>query len=95
MLHFTHLDKDGDGKVNLDDMISGFKELGIEIDNQEALELLKRVDKDDTLVISYDEWRDFLLLAPSHDIHTILKFWRHSTYLGRQMHYLNQSNEYD
>lgn len=68
LLHFTHLDKDGDGNVNLEDLISGFKELGIEIDADEALQLLKRVDQNDTLNISYDEWRDFLLLAPAHDI---------------------------
>lgn len=80
-LHFTHLDQDGDGKVNLQDMISAFKELGIEIDASEALKLLKRIDQDDSLVISYDEWRDFLLLAPSTDIHGLINFWRHSTIL--------------
>lgn len=42
---------------------------------------MKRVDQNDTLIISYDEWRDFLLLAPSHDIHHIINFWRHSSYL--------------
>lgn len=57
LLHFTHLDKDGDGKVSLDDLISGFKELGIDIDSDEATQLLKRVDQDDTLIITYDEWR--------------------------------------
>lgn len=81
LLHFTHLDKDGDGKVNLTDLILGFKELGIDIDEDEAVKLLKRVDQDDTLIISYDEWRDFLLLAPSLDIHHIINFWRHSTYV--------------
>lgn len=81
LLHFTHLDKDGDGKVNFNDLVTGFKELGIEIEADEALKLLKRVDQDDTLIISYDEWRDFLLLAPSHDIHHIINFWRNSTYL--------------
>lgn len=81
MLHFTHLDKDGDGRVNLNDLVLGFKELGIEIDTDEAFTLLKRIDKDDTLFISYDEWRYFLLLAPSHDIHHIIRFWRHSSYL--------------
>lgn len=80
-LHFKHLDQDGDGKVNLQDMIVAFKELGIDIEKTEALKLLKRIDSDDTLVISYDEWRDFLLLAPSADIHGLIKFWRHSTYL--------------
>lgn len=36
------------------------------------------MDQDGSLHISYDEWRDFLLLAPS-DLHGILKYWRHST----------------
>lgn len=81
LLHFSHFDKDGDGKLSMADLIGGFKELGIDIDENEALKMLKRVDQDDSLLISYDEWRDFLLLAPSHDMHGILNFWRHSTYL--------------
>lgn len=41
--------------------------------------LIFRMDQDKSLNISYDEWRDFLLLAPSSDLHDILRFWRHST----------------
>ena len=80
-LQFGHLDKDGDGKVSLSDLISAFADLGIEMDAQEALKLLKRVDQDGSLIVSYDEWRDFLLLAPSSDIHGLIKVWRHSTYM--------------
>lgn len=36
------------------------------------------MDKDGSLFISYNEWRDFLLLAPSADIHDLIKYWRHS-----------------
>lgn len=38
-----------------------------------------RMDQDHSLNISYDEWRDFLLMAPSTDLHDLIKFWRHST----------------
>lgn len=38
-----------------------------------------RMDQDGSLNISYDEWRDFLLLAPSHDIQSLILYWRHST----------------
>uniref|UniRef100_A0A4Y0BLV9 EF-hand domain-containing protein n=1 Tax=Anopheles funestus TaxID=62324 RepID=A0A4Y0BLV9_ANOFN len=78
-LQFTHLDKNQDGKVDLEELITAFKELGIEMDRHEAAKLLKRMDKDGSLNISYDEWRDFLLLAPSSDIHELVKYWRHST----------------
>ncbi|XP_065086561.1 mitochondrial adenyl nucleotide antiporter SLC25A25 isoform X2 [Ochlerotatus camptorhynchus] len=80
-LQFTHLDRNKDGKVDLDELIMAFKELGVEIDNSEAAKLLKRMDTDGSLNISYDEWRDFLLLAPSSDLHELVKYWRHSTYL--------------
>jgi len=40
---------------------------------------IARMDKDGSLNISFNEWRDFMLLAPSTDIHDLIKFWRHST----------------
>ncbi|KAL1376660.1 hypothetical protein pipiens_016771, partial [Culex pipiens pipiens] len=87
-LQFTHLDKNRDGKVDLEEMIEAFKELGIDMDRVEAAKLLKRMDKDGSLNISYDEWRDFLLLAPSADIHELVKYWRHSTNLRYNQEYL-------
>uniref|UniRef100_A0A182NZT3 EF-hand domain-containing protein n=1 Tax=Anopheles epiroticus TaxID=199890 RepID=A0A182NZT3_9DIPT len=87
-LQFTHLDKNQDGKVDLEELITAFKELGIEMDRHEAAKLLKRMDKDGSLNISYDEWRDFLLLAPSSDIHELVKYWRHSTNLRYNEPYL-------
>ncbi|XP_055702647.1 calcium-binding mitochondrial carrier protein SCaMC-3 isoform X1 [Phlebotomus papatasi] len=80
-LQFSHLDKNKDGRVDLDELISAFKDLGIEMDKKEATNLLYRMDQDGSLNISFDEWRDFLLLAPTTDIHGLIKFWRHSTYL--------------
>lgn len=92
------------GKVDLEELISAFKDLGLEIDIDEARKLLSRLlllfrkpfemnvngsflkhnpptrmDKDGSLNISFNEWRDFMLLAPSTDIHDLIKFWRHST----------------
>ncbi|KAH8246285.1 hypothetical protein KR038_011158 [Drosophila bunnanda] len=81
VLQFSHLDKNRDGKVDLEELISAFKDLGLEIDLDEARNLLTRMDKDGSLNISFNEWRDFMLLAPSTDIHDLIKFWRHSTYL--------------
>ncbi|XP_050360880.1 calcium-binding mitochondrial carrier protein SCaMC-2 [Nymphalis io] len=80
-LQFSHLDKNKDGKVDLEELISAFADLGIAIGRNEATNLLKRMDQDGSLNISYDEWRDYLLLAPATDIHALIHFWRHSTYL--------------
>uniref|UniRef100_A0A1A9ZG43 EF-hand domain-containing protein n=1 Tax=Glossina pallidipes TaxID=7398 RepID=A0A1A9ZG43_GLOPL len=67
------------GKVDLEELISAFEDLGLEVDTEEAKHLLSRMDTDGSLNISFNEWRDFLLLAPSSDIHDLIKFWRHST----------------
>lgn len=37
------------------------------------------MDTDGSLEISFNEWRDFLLYAPSTDIHELIHYWRHST----------------
>ena len=36
------------------------------------------MDKDDTLLINWNEWRDYLLMHPSSDITEIVHFWRHA-----------------
>ncbi|XP_018573454.1 calcium-binding mitochondrial carrier protein SCaMC-2 isoform X1 [Anoplophora glabripennis] len=80
-LHFSHLDKNKDGKIDLDELVRAFHDLGIPLDRGEATNLLQRMDQDGSLNISYDEWRDFLLLAPSNNIQDLITYWRHSTYL--------------
>jgi solute carrier family 25 (mitochondrial phosphate transporter), member 23/24/25/41 len=41
-LQFSHLDKNKDGKVDLEEMIVAFKELGIKMDRDEAFKLFNR-----------------------------------------------------
>lgn len=41
-LQFSHLDKNKDGSVDLEEMIEAFKELGVVIDRDEALKLFNR-----------------------------------------------------
>ncbi|KAK0180668.1 hypothetical protein PV327_003028 [Microctonus hyperodae] len=81
-LQFSHLDKNNDGKIDLEELISSFnKDLGIKIDRAEATKLLQRMDQDGSLSINFNEWRDFLMYAPSDDIHELIKYWRHTTYI--------------
>ncbi|KAL5235675.1 hypothetical protein ACI65C_003085 [Semiaphis heraclei] len=78
-LSFSNIDKNKDGKIDRYELIRAFQELGIEIDDAEAIKLLKRMDKDGSLEISFEEWRDFLLYCPFTDLHDLIKYWRHST----------------
>ncbi|KAK4305405.1 hypothetical protein Pmani_022695 [Petrolisthes manimaculis] len=43
--------------------------------------ICSKMDKDGTLDISFDEWRDYLLFHPSANLHDIILYWRHATNL--------------
>lgn len=41
-LQFSHLDKNKDGKIDLDELTKAFKDLGLDISYDEAMKLLRR-----------------------------------------------------
>ncbi|CAD5122902.1 unnamed protein product [Dimorphilus gyrociliatus] len=41
--------------------------------------MIRQMDRDETLLISYAEWRDFLLLHPAKDIFDLVHYWRHAS----------------
>ncbi|XP_064078368.1 mitochondrial adenyl nucleotide antiporter SLC25A25-like isoform X4 [Macrobrachium nipponense] len=81
LLVFSTLDANSDGRVDERELKSSFSRLGVHITDDEAQKLLQRMDKDGTLDISFDEWRDYLLFHPSANLHDIILYWRHATNL--------------
>ncbi|GIY20203.1 calcium-binding mitochondrial carrier protein SCaMC-3 [Caerostris darwini] len=79
MYLFKYMDENRDGIIDADEIVSAFERFNISIDKKEAFVLLKRMDKDDSQTISFNEWRDYLLFLPSFDIRHILNSWRHAT----------------
>eukprot|EP00057_Strongylocentrotus_purpuratus_P025297 XP_011679771.1 PREDICTED: calcium-binding mitochondrial carrier protein SCaMC-2 isoform X1 [Strongylocentrotus purpuratus] len=45
------------------------------------LECVCYMDKDGTLKVDWNEWRNYLLLHPSSDLRDIYAYWRHATFL--------------
>ncbi|ESP04512.1 hypothetical protein LOTGIDRAFT_170757 [Lottia gigantea] len=80
-LFFKKIDTNSDGIIDANEIKASFQKLGVNIDKKEAENLLKRMDKDGTLNIDWNEWRDYLLLStdPDVDIRDILHYWRHSS----------------
>ena len=37
------------------------------------------MDKDGTLKIDWNEWRNYLILSPSANLQDILHYWRHAS----------------
>ncbi|XP_074275138.1 calcium-dependent mitochondrial ATP-magnesium/phosphate carrier protein 2-like isoform X2 [Silene latifolia] len=55
---------------------SSLSYVGIEIDDEELARFVERVDKDNNGVITFEEWRDFLLLYPHEvTIANIYQYW--------------------
>ncbi|XP_059155487.1 calcium-binding mitochondrial carrier protein SCaMC-2-like [Physella acuta] len=77
--YFKKIDTNSDGFVDAAEIVESFKKLGVHLELSEAEKLLKRMDKDGTLKIDWNEWREYLILTPSQSIHDILHYWRHSS----------------
>ncbi|XP_060074941.1 calcium-binding mitochondrial carrier protein SCaMC-2-like [Ylistrum balloti] len=78
-LYFKKIDTNQDGAIDAGEIQESFRKLGLTIDRNEAQKLLQRMDKDGTLKIDFNEWRNFLLLSPAQNIHDMLHYWRHAS----------------
>jgi len=83
---FSKLDTNKDGRVNSGEIKVAFKNLGIHIGVEEAEKLVSRIDDDNSLDISFEEWRDYLMFHPSSNIDDIIEYWRQESYLTQMDH---------
>uniref|UniRef100_A0A8C8DST6 Solute carrier family 25 member 25 n=1 Tax=Oryzias sinensis TaxID=183150 RepID=A0A8C8DST6_9TELE len=92
-LVFMSLDKKNDGQIDSQEIMQSLRDLGVNISEEQAEQILRRIrkgqiwapvlsmDKNGTMTIDWDEWRDYHLLHPADNIPEIILYWRHSTIL--------------
>ncbi|XP_009952946.1 PREDICTED: calcium-binding mitochondrial carrier protein SCaMC-2-like, partial [Leptosomus discolor] len=90
-LVFKSLDKKNDGRIDAQEIVQSLRDLGVKISEQQAEKILKRIrtghfwgpvtymDKNGTMTIDWNEWRDYHLLHPVENIPEIILYWKHST----------------
>ncbi|XP_073456507.1 mitochondrial adenyl nucleotide antiporter SLC25A25 isoform X2 [Aquarana catesbeiana] len=78
-LVFRSLDKKNDGRIDVQEIMQSLRDLGVNISEQQAEKILKRMDKNGTMTIDWNEWRDYHLLHPADNIPEIILYWKHST----------------
>ncbi|XP_075434617.1 mitochondrial adenyl nucleotide antiporter SLC25A25 isoform X1 [Ascaphus truei] len=78
-LVFKSLDKKNDGRIDAQEIMQSLRDLGVNISEQQAENVLKSMDKNGTMTIDWNEWRDYHLLHPAENIPEIILYWKHST----------------
>uniref|UniRef100_G3X2T6 Solute carrier family 25 member 25 n=1 Tax=Sarcophilus harrisii TaxID=9305 RepID=G3X2T6_SARHA len=78
-LVFKSLDKKNDGRIDAQEIMQSLRDLGVKISEQQAEKILKSMDKNGTMTIDWNEWRDYHLLHPVENVPEIILYWKHST----------------
>ncbi|CAG7716255.1 unnamed protein product [Allacma fusca] len=76
---FSKLDRNQDGIIDSNEIISAFHDIGISLKPEEAKAMIRRIAEDGSVEITWEEWRDYLILSPSADLHDVFRYWRHAT----------------
>lgn len=77
-LVFKSLDKKNAGQVNASDIVNSLRDLGVHISQQQVEKVLKSMDKNGTMTIDWNEWKN-PSLKPAENIPEIILYWKHST----------------
>ncbi|EYE96640.1 calcium-binding mitochondrial carrier protein [Aspergillus ruber CBS 135680] len=75
---FQSIDRNNNGKIDEADLKAAFSKSGVTVSSAKLNEFFWDVDKNKDGVITYEEWRDFLLFMPSHsspDLRAILSYY--------------------
>ncbi|KAK1281564.1 Mitochondrial adenine nucleotide transporter ADNT1 [Acorus calamus] len=73
---FQAIDVEHNGCILPEELWDALVRAGIEIDDEELARFVDHVDKDNNGIITFEEWRDFLLLYPHEaTIENIYEYW--------------------
>ncbi|KAM4628770.1 mitochondrial adenyl nucleotide antiporter SLC25A24 [Polymixia lowei] len=80
-LTFKSLDKNNDGRIDYMEVKQSLADLGMDISKEEAEKILQSIDKDGTMTVDWNEWREHFLFNPATNLQEIIRYWKHSTVL--------------
>ncbi|KAM9457224.1 calcium-binding mitochondrial carrier protein SCaMC-3b isoform 2-T2 [Clarias gariepinus] len=77
-LIFRSLDNNNDGRIDVGEIQQSLQSLGVKVSIEQASRILQSMDRDGTMTINWNEWRDHFLFNPLHNMEEIAHFWKHS-----------------
>ncbi|KAM9770095.1 mitochondrial adenyl nucleotide antiporter SLC25A23 isoform 1-T1 [Menidia menidia] len=86
-LMFHRLDRNNDGQIDAAEIRDCLRSIGVNISKEDATRILKSMDKDGTMTIDWNEWRDHFLFNPLTNMEDVARFWKRSMMLdtGEQL----------
>ncbi|KAJ8263323.1 hypothetical protein COCON_G00157800 [Conger conger] len=78
-LVFKSQDEKDSGRVDTQEIMQSLRDLGVHISEKQAQRILKSMEKNGTMTIDWNEWRDYQMLHPADNIPEIILYWKHST----------------
>lgn len=86
-LMFKSLDKNNDGQIDATEIQQSLQSIGVTISLSNAKKILKSMDKDGTMTIDWDEWRDYFLFNTVSNMEDVARCWKRSVMLdiGEQL----------
>uniref|UniRef100_A0A3Q3ITI5 EF-hand domain-containing protein n=1 Tax=Monopterus albus TaxID=43700 RepID=A0A3Q3ITI5_MONAL len=77
-LMFSSLDRNNDGQIDAVEIQHCLHSLGVNISLEDATKILLSMDKDGTMTIDWNEWRDYFLFNPLTNMEEVALYWKHS-----------------
>ncbi|KAM3867786.1 calcium-binding mitochondrial carrier protein SCaMC-2-A [Diretmus argenteus] len=73
------LDKRNAGAIDSKEFMESLQDLGVHISQQHAEKVLKSMDKNGAMTISWNEWSNYPMVEATESVPEIILYWKHST----------------
>ncbi|XP_008278521.1 calcium-binding mitochondrial carrier protein SCaMC-1-like isoform X2 [Stegastes partitus] len=86
-LMFRRLDRNNDGEIDVAEIQHCLRSIGLNVSLEDATRILLSMDKDGTMTIDWNEWRDYFLFNPITNMEEVARYWKRSMMLdiGEQL----------
>ncbi|KAI7810086.1 solute carrier family 25 member 24, like isoform X2 [Triplophysa rosa] len=77
-IDFHALDRNKSGTIDLEDIMTLFKELGLLISKHNAKKIIQMMDEDNSMTVDWEEFLQHIIINPAENISELVSSWKHS-----------------
>nr|XP_021336852.1 solute carrier family 25, member 24, like isoform X1 [Danio rerio] len=77
-IDFHAIDRNESGVIDLEDIMTLFKELGLIISKPNAKRIIQMMDKDNSMTVDWEEFLHHVIVNPAENIGELVSSWKHN-----------------